>query len=141
MPSLVASGARRWPTTTALKTESMEITYPQLHGRSLRVAAGLSAAGLGPGDRLAVSARNGIDIVVAFLAAMRLGVVWVGINRGLAGPEKLEILADCGARVLLGSEAVLAEIEPLTNAVTRAAIALASGRLDEPGLTQRTIRR
>ena len=39
---------------------------------------------------------NEADVVVAFHGAMRLGAVWVGINRALAAPEKRFLLEDCG---------------------------------------------
>ena len=44
-------------------------------------------------------------MVVAFHGAMRLGAVWVGVNRALAPPEKRWQLADCGASLLLDRRA------------------------------------
>ena len=43
---------------------------------------------MGTGDRVAASLPNDTDVVVAFHGAMRLGAVWVGVNRALAPPEK-----------------------------------------------------
>jgi acyl-CoA synthetase (AMP-forming)/AMP-acid ligase II len=37
---------------------------------------------------------------------MRLGAVWVGVNRALAPPEKRFLLSDCGATLLLCDDAV-----------------------------------
>jgi acyl-CoA synthetase (AMP-forming)/AMP-acid ligase II len=53
-----------------------------------------------------------VDIVVAFLGAMRLGAVWVGLNRALAGPEKAYQLRDSGARLLLSTRAAIDAITP-----------------------------
>jgi acyl-CoA synthetase (AMP-forming)/AMP-acid ligase II len=50
---------------------------------------------------LAVSLPNDVDIVIAFLAAMRLGVIWVGVNRQLAGKEKASIIRDAGCVLAL----------------------------------------
>ena len=44
---------------------------------------------------------NDADVVVAFHGAMRLGAVWVGVNRALAPPEKRYLLDDSGATLLL----------------------------------------
>ena len=53
-----------------------------------RAAGALAGFGIGEGDRVAMSLPNDTDIVIGYLAAMRLGAVWLGINRPLAGPEK-----------------------------------------------------
>jgi acyl-CoA synthetase (AMP-forming)/AMP-acid ligase II len=44
---------------------------------------------------------NDLDVILAFHGAMRLGAVWVGINRALAPPEKQFLLDDSGTSLLL----------------------------------------
>jgi long-chain acyl-CoA synthetase len=56
---------------------------------------------VGTGDRVAASLPNDADVVVAFHGAMRLGAVWLGINRALAPPEKQFLLEDTGSALLL----------------------------------------
>ena len=73
-------------------------------------AAFLWDLGVRPGDRLAASAGNHAEIVVAFFAAMRLGAIWVGINRRLAPAEKRYLLRDAGVGVLLAEDEILTEI-------------------------------
>jgi long-chain acyl-CoA synthetase len=53
------------------------------------------------GDRVAAALPNDADIVSSFHGAMRIGAVWVGLNRALAPPEKAYILRDSGATFLL----------------------------------------
>ena len=60
---------------------------------------------------MAASLPNGIDVVVAFLGAMRAGLVWVGVNRVLAPPEKRYLLDDAGVSVFLGDVASVRDIE------------------------------
>jgi acyl-CoA synthetase (AMP-forming)/AMP-acid ligase II len=55
---------------------------------------------------VAASLPNEVDVVAAFHGAMRLGAVWVGVNRALAAPEKRYLLDDCGASLLLCEEEV-----------------------------------
>ncbi len=85
----------------ALVTRSDRLNYLQLQARSDRTAHAFMDLGLKPGDRLASCLPNDTDVVAAFHGAMRMGAVWVGINRALAPPEKRYLLADSGASMLL----------------------------------------
>jgi acyl-CoA synthetase (AMP-forming)/AMP-acid ligase II len=91
------------PDREALVTRSARLTYAELDRRADRAARALRDLGVGPGDRVAASLPNDAAVVVAFHGAMRLGAVWVGINRVLAPPEKRFLLADSGAGLLLAS--------------------------------------
>ncbi len=91
------------PDREALVTRSARLTYAELDRRADRAARALRDLGVAPGDRVAASLPNDAAVVVAFHGAMRLGAVWVGINRVLAPPEKRFLLADSGAVLLLAS--------------------------------------
>jgi len=56
------------------------VTFAQLERRGRRVAAGLLARGIGPGDRIAVAAANQAEWLELFFGAARLGVVVVTLN-------------------------------------------------------------
>jgi len=92
------------PDHLALVTRTRRLTYAELDRAANRAADALSGLGLRPGDRVAASLGNEADVVVAFHGAMRLGAVWVGINRALAAPEQRWMLADCGASLLLSED-------------------------------------
>ena len=96
----------RLPDAEALVSchQGVRYTYAELDRAADRAAGAFAARGVGPGDRVAASLPNGTEIVIAFLGAARLGAIWVGINRALAGPEKAYMLRDCGARLLLADE-------------------------------------
>lgn len=85
----------------ALVTRSARLSYADLDRAAHRAAHALHELGLSPGDRVAACLPNEADVVVAFHGAMRLGAVWVGVNRALAVPEKRHLLTDCGASILL----------------------------------------
>jgi long-chain acyl-CoA synthetase len=68
-------------------------TYGELDGAADAAAAALAELGVRPGDRVAASLPNDVDIVVAFHGAMRLGAIWLGVNRALAPAEKEALLA------------------------------------------------
>ena len=108
MPSTIARVLDRAladdPDREALVTRSRRFSYAELDRAADRAARVLLDLGVAPGDRVAVSLPNDADIVVAFHGAMRLGAVWVGVNRALAGPEKRWQLADCRSSLLLSDD-------------------------------------
>jgi long-chain acyl-CoA synthetase len=89
------------PDHPALITAHGQTTYSELDDLARRAAGALRGLGVKPGDRVAASLPNDLDIIVAFHGAMRLGAVWVGINRVLAPPEKAYMVKDAGARLLI----------------------------------------
>ena len=93
------------PEHPAVVTRQGTLSYSSFDDLADRAAGALYELGVRPGDRVAASLPNDLDIVGAFHGAMRLGAVWVGINRVLAAPEKLYMLDDCGARLFI-TEAV-----------------------------------
>jgi acyl-CoA synthetase (AMP-forming)/AMP-acid ligase II len=99
------------PSRLALVGRSGRYDYATLDLAVNRAAHGLARLGVAPGDRVAACLPNDVEIVIAMLATMRLGALWVGINRPLAPREKAWILNDCGARVFLGRAEYAAEIE------------------------------
>lgn len=92
------------PDREALVTRSQRLTYAELDRLADRAAHALADLGVGRGDRVAASLPNEADVVVAFHGAMRLGAVWVGVNRALAPPEQRWLLEDCGASLLLSAD-------------------------------------
>jgi acyl-CoA synthetase (AMP-forming)/AMP-acid ligase II len=101
------------PDRAALVGRHGRLSYAELDRAANRAAHALAGLGVAPGDRVAACLPNDVDIVVAFLGAMRLGALWVGVNRVLAAPEKAFILNDCGAKLLLATPEVADELDPL----------------------------
>jgi acyl-CoA synthetase (AMP-forming)/AMP-acid ligase II len=99
--ALLDRGLAEDPEREALVGRHGRFTRGELDRAVNAAAAALAELGVGPWDRVAVCLPNDVDLVVAFLAAMRLGAIWVGVNRVLAPPEKAYLLRDSGARVFL----------------------------------------
>ena len=74
----------------------------QLDARVRRVAGGLRRLGVGQSDCVAMLMRNDIAFLEATYAAMMLGAYAVPINWHLKSDEIDYVLADCGAKVLIG---------------------------------------
>lgn len=85
----------------ALVTRTGTLTYAELDAAADRAAVAWWDLGVRPGDRVAASLPNDTPVVVAFHGAMRIGAIWLGINRALAPPEQRFQLDDTGASVLL----------------------------------------
>ncbi len=98
------------PDRLALVGRSGRLSYRELDTAIDRAAAALGELGVAVGDRVAACLPNDVDIVVAFLATIRAGGIWVGVNRPLAGPEKAWLLRDCGALVYLADPDMAREI-------------------------------
>jgi long-chain acyl-CoA synthetase len=88
----------------ALVTRSARTTYAELDALCDRAAAALWSMGARPGKTIGVSLPNDTEVVLAFHGLMRIGAVWVGINRNLAPPEKAYLVDDSGASMLLDDE-------------------------------------
>ena len=98
---LFAAAVARDPGAPALVDEARRLTYGELDDEGGRAARVLAESRVRRGTTVAASAANGIDLVVAFLATMRLGARWVGIGRALPAPEVEFVLHHSGARVVL----------------------------------------
>jgi acyl-CoA synthetase (AMP-forming)/AMP-acid ligase II len=101
------------PDAEALVGRDARYTYKELDSAANRAAHAFAALGVRAGDRVAASLPNHAEIVVAFLGAMRLGAIWVGINRPLAPPEKLFMLRDAEVALFLGDADTAPQIERL----------------------------
>jgi acyl-CoA synthetase (AMP-forming)/AMP-acid ligase II len=88
------------------------LTYRQLWSRASRVAGGLRAAGLKPGDRVAVRYPAGINWVLAFWGTVMAGGVAVPVNTRSAQPEVAFVLSDAGAQVDLAPDTPLPDDAP-----------------------------
>ena len=96
---LLDAAAARRPRPGGLVTQDERLSYRDLRLLVLRAAAGLHAAGIGRGDRVALVLRNGIPFVVSYFALARLGATAVPINFMIQKPEDLAyMLGDCGAK-------------------------------------------
>jgi len=89
------------PAREALVTPSGRWSYAELDRLAARAANALLAMGVRAGDRIAGALPNDLDVILAFHGAMRIGAIWVGINRALAPPEKRYLLDDSGSSLLL----------------------------------------
>ena len=82
------------------------VTYRELDARSKQVARVLLAAGLRPGDHIAVMLENHPRYFEVFWGAQRAGLYTTPINWHLKPDEAAYIVEDCGALAFVTSAAV-----------------------------------
>ncbi|MGF2947426.1 AMP-binding protein, partial [Mycobacterium sp. Lab-001] len=93
LPAALREQARLRPHQTALTFADYErdwagvtesLTWSQLYRRTLNVARELTAHG-STGDRVVISAPQGLDYIVAFLGALQAGQIAVPLSVPLGG--------------------------------------------------------
>ena len=84
---------RRYAHRPALtEPDGTTFTYAELGTRVRRVASGLLAAGVGPGDVVAYQLFNGVEFAELYLATQAIGAVGSPVNFRLAAGETAYIL-------------------------------------------------
>jgi malonyl-CoA/methylmalonyl-CoA synthetase len=73
-------------------------TRGELEAAGARVAGRLARAGLAAGDRVLVSAATSMDLVAAYLGALRMGLVVVPVNTAYTEREVAHIVRDARPR-------------------------------------------
>lgn len=106
---LVLRGAADAP---ALAARFGTLSYAQLDELTGRMADGLLALGLAPGDRVAAWLPKSRAACVLPLAAARVGLVYVPINPLLKHAQVAHILSDSGARLLIAGESRVETLQP-----------------------------
>ncbi|MEV6957015.1 FadD3 family acyl-CoA ligase [Streptomyces sp. NPDC051183] len=97
---LVRAAAERYAGHEAVVDGRVRISYAQLGERVERAAAACIAAGVEPGDRVAVWAPNTLEWIVSALGAVSAGAVLVPLNTRFKGTEAAYVLRRSRARLL-----------------------------------------
>jgi acyl-CoA synthetase (AMP-forming)/AMP-acid ligase II len=104
LAATVREAARRFGDRTALvDPDGTRVSYAEIDARSEEVAAGLAAAGVGPGDVVVLRLPSDSTYVIAYAGAAKAGAVTAGINPRLAEPEQRAVEAVAGGPLTLSS--------------------------------------
>jgi 4-hydroxybenzoate-CoA ligase len=90
-----------------------ELSYGDLQTQSRRLANLLRRLGVRREERVAMIMLDTIDFPIVFLGAIRAGIVPVPLNTLLTSEQYTYVLADCRARVLFISEALLPVVKDM----------------------------
>lgn len=86
-----------------------QMTYAELDALSDRLAVGLEASGVQPGDVVGLQLPNVPQFLVAFFGILKAGAAVVPLNVLLKAPEVAFHLGDCQARTLITWQGVLGD--------------------------------
>jgi acetoacetyl-CoA synthetase len=78
-----------------------ETTWGELHELTRRVAAGLRASGVGPGDRVVAYLPNVVEASAALFACASLGAVWSSCSPDFGARSVVDRFAQIEPRILL----------------------------------------
>jgi long-chain acyl-CoA synthetase len=93
------------------------ITWAEMDRRSSRVAAGLLAAGLQPGDRVAFLDKNGPAYFEILFGGGKANVVNVAVNWRLAPAEMAFVINDAEARLLFVGPEFLGHLDAIESSL------------------------
>ncbi len=119
LSDLLRRSAARAPEKIAIIDADQQLTFAQLDAAVTATAGALLGWGLGPGDRVALLARNSWQFAVMSFATARAGLVLVPINFMLGAEEVAFILNHSGAAGVVADDAML---DTMSEAADRAAI-------------------
>jgi acyl-CoA synthetase (AMP-forming)/AMP-acid ligase II len=104
---------KRAPARVALCFDGKSWTYAELDDATDRVAAALGAAGVRPGDRVALFLLNCPELVLGYFACFKLGAVAVPLNYRYRQEEARYALEHSGATTLIVHQALAGEVAGL----------------------------
>ncbi|WP_290658592.1 non-ribosomal peptide synthetase/type I polyketide synthase [Aquabacterium sp.] len=101
------------PDGIALEYSETRLSYAVLSNKVHQQAQLLLAAGLVPGDRIAIAATRSADTVIAILAAVEAGVAYVPLDLSYPADRLQAMLTDAQPRVVVGEPGALSALQAL----------------------------
>ncbi len=93
--------------------KSLKVTYGELSKQVDQAASGLKALGVGKGDRVGLYMPMIPEMVVGFLATLKIGAVIIPVFSGFASQALATRLKDAEAKVLLTADGSLRRGKPV----------------------------
>jgi acyl-CoA synthetase (AMP-forming)/AMP-acid ligase II len=100
IPALARAAGERFGAAAAVEDGGVTLSFQDLWRAALRAARAFLAAGIAPGDRVAIWAPNSWEWIVAALGLQSAGGVLVPINTRWKAGEAGYVLRKCRARLL-----------------------------------------
>ncbi|MER3352683.1 MAG: class I adenylate-forming enzyme family protein [Hoeflea sp. D1-CHI-28] len=123
---LLDGWARQNPGRLAVVDRRGALTYAQLREAVDRCAAAMLRDGVKLGDRVAVLAPQRFEVMVTFLAASRIGAIWLGLNPKYKLPELSYLVDDAQPTILI-------TVDGLEGRDFSEEVAVLRGKLSDPG--------
>ena len=109
LATILRETAAATPNAVAYRAGSASATYRQLDEQSGQLAAGLIAAGLSPGQVVAIQLPNVAEFLTVYFGALKAGMTVLPVNPLLKAAELEHQLTDSAASVMVGLAGLHAE--------------------------------
>ena len=109
----------RAPEAPALSTPAGRLTYRELDESANRLARHLLAAGVRPGDRIALCLERSAGMVAAILAVLKTGAAYVPLDPAYPAERLAFTLEDSGAALLIAEGDLIAGLPEASVRVVR----------------------
>ncbi|HTV99655.1 MAG TPA: AMP-binding protein [Streptosporangiaceae bacterium] len=124
--------ALRDPVGPCIADERQELDNTHFAQTVSAVAALLAAAGLGPGDVLAIMLPNRVELVTSIFAAWRLGAAVTPVNPALTDQEARYQIDDAGATLVIADSASAQKLQGGGRRIVPVEDVTSPGPPDEP---------
>jgi crotonobetaine/carnitine-CoA ligase len=114
LPQMLALQAERYGDRPLLTVGDVTWTFRDAASVAARRAGMLAAAGIGPGDRVALLLGNRIELMELVLACGWLGAIAVPINTAAMGPQIAYYLQNSGAKALVVESGLRSRLEQVS---------------------------
>lgn len=132
LPELIARHGRWRGARTALVEGERRLSWAELERDTARIANGIAALGLEPGERIAILMDNSLEMALAIFGILRSGCVAVPLNVSVTDAAVGAMIEDARVRAVFASGAHCARIDALAHVWSRVAAAVRVAHLS-PG--------
>jgi len=103
LAEILPAAAARHGDRTALVIDKRQLSFRELDAQSNRVANGLIALGVKPGDRIGLFGANSCEWVISYYGIAKTGAVLNPLSSMLTTDELGYTVTDAGARIVIAS--------------------------------------
>jgi acyl-CoA synthetase (AMP-forming)/AMP-acid ligase II len=108
---LIRKQAARYGSKMLFECHGVRRSYAEFDERTTRLAGGLQALGVRPGDRVACYMPNAIELLEAYYATSKAGAVTVFLNALLTAREIRFVLQDSESKVIFTAPGLLPNVQ------------------------------
>ncbi len=113
LAEILPHAARKFGDRTGLIVADRELSFRELDSMSNRVANGLAALGVNPGDRVSLFGPNSWEWLVSYYGIVKTGAVVNPLSSMLTPEELTYAITDAGSRAVLASSDKAGTLLPL----------------------------
>ncbi len=101
LAEMVKLNSKKFQKKVAIKDKARRFTYPELNKRVNKLSHSLLSLGLKKGDKFAILLENSIEIIEAYLAAAKTGLIITPIHFRLVGREVINVIENSDSKALI----------------------------------------